>query len=69
MDILNVVKVSVVSVRLLGGILVLLAWRDLGAFLAWTAFSALVEVLVYAVVSRQVVPAMNWRPGFSLRRW
>lgn len=66
MDILNVVKVSVFSLRLLGGILVLLAWRDLGAFLAWTAFSALVEVLIYAVVSRQIVPAMNWLPGFSL---
>jgi|JI9StandDraft_2_1071091.scaffolds.fasta_scaffold26935_3 O-antigen/teichoic acid export membrane protein len=66
MDVLNVVKISAVSVRMLGGILVLLAWRDLGAFLAWTAFSALVEVLVYAVVSRVVVPAMNWRPGFSL---
>lgn len=66
MDILNMVKVSVVSVRLLGGILVLLAWRDLGAFLAWIAFSALVEVLVYAVVSRRVMPAMSWRPGFSL---
>ena len=66
MDILNVVKVSVFSLRLLGGILVLLAWRDLGAFLTWTAFSALVEVLLYAVVTRQIVPAMNWRPGFSL---
>lgn len=66
MDILNVVKVGVVSVRLLGGILVLLTWRDLGAFLAWTAFSALIEVLVYAVVCRQAVPAMIWRPGFSL---
>ena len=66
MDVLNVVKVGVVSVRLLGGILVLLVWRDLGAFLAWTAFSALVEVLVYAVVCRQAMPAMHWRPGFSL---
>lgn len=66
MDVLNVVKAGVISVRLLGGILVLLAWRDLSAFLAWTAFSALVEVLVYAVVCRQVMPAMHWRPGFSL---
>ncbi len=43
MDILKVVKVSVFSLLLLGGILVLLAWRDLGAFLTWTAEPSLVE--------------------------
>lgn len=66
MDILNVVKVGVISMRLLGGILVLLIWRDLSLFLTWTAFSALIEVLIYTVVCRQTVPAMVWRPGFSL---
>jgi len=66
MDVLNVTKAGVATLRLVGGILVLLAWRDLGAFLVWTAFSALVEVLVYVAVCRKLMPEMDWRPGFSL---
>ncbi|MDO9271436.1 MAG: oligosaccharide flippase family protein [Rugosibacter sp.] len=63
---LNLVKSSMTSLRLLGGILVLLAWRDLGIFVTWIACSALIEVLTYAVVCRRILPGMDWRPGFSL---
>ncbi len=66
MDVLNVTKASIATLRLVGGILVILAWRDLGAFLIWTAFSALVEVLIYAAVCHKIMPEMDWRPGFSL---
>jgi O-antigen/teichoic acid export membrane protein len=65
MDILNIVKASVITLRLVGGILVILVWRDLSLFLIWTAFSALVEVLVFQAACRMVMPEMNWRPGFS----
>lgn len=66
MDVLNVTKAGVATLRLLGGILVLLVWRDLAVFLTWTAFSALVEVLAFAAVCRKVLPDMDWRPGFFL---
>lgn len=63
-DILKIVKASVITLRLVGGILVILVW-DLSLFLIWTALSALVEVLVFQVACRMVMPEMNWRPGFS----
>lgn len=66
MDASNATKVVVITLRLLGGILAVLVWRDLGAFLIWTAFSALVEVLAYMAVCRKVMPKMDWRPGFSI---
>jgi len=66
MDILNIVKASVITLRLVGGIIVILVLRDLSLFLIWTAFSALVEVLVFQTVCRKVMPEMDWRPGFSI---
>lgn len=65
MDVLNLTKSAVVSLRLVGSILVLLVWCDLSAFLFWTAFSALVEVMAFQTVCRKVMPEMDWRPGFS----
>ena len=67
MDVLNVTKVILTSIRLVGGICVILVWRDLAAFLQWTLLSAVAEVLTYAAVCRRFVPAMDWRPGFSVR--
>jgi O-antigen/teichoic acid export membrane protein len=58
MDILNIVKVGSVSVRLLGGIAVLLVWPDLESFLIWLAISALVEVMLYAWACRSYFPVM-----------
>jgi len=65
MDVLNAVKAATVSLRLLGGIGVLLVWRDLSAFLYWTSFAAIVEVLAHAVACHRTYPALDWRPGFS----
>lgn len=67
MDVSNLVKAGMATIRLLGGIVILLLWRDLVAFLLWTAVSALVEVFVYVLVCRAVMSEMDWRPGFSLK--
>ena len=66
MDILNVIKVAMTSVRLLGGILVLLQWRSLDAFLWWTAANAVLEVVAYDIACRRVHPGLPLRPGFSI---
>lgn len=63
---LNVIKVTVLSVRMAGGILVLLIEPSLPAFLWWTAISALVEVVVYDLACRRLVRGLSARPGFSL---
>jgi O-antigen/teichoic acid export membrane protein len=66
MELLNFVKVCAVTLRLVGGILVLLVWTDLTIFLLWTGIASVVEVVAYAIASRRAVPEMNWRPGFSI---
>jgi O-antigen/teichoic acid export membrane protein len=66
MDVLNVLRASTASVRLIGGIIVLLVRTDLSAFLVWIAISALIEVFAFAAVCRKILPAQNSRPGFSL---
>lgn len=66
MDALNLAKVGAISLRLLGGIVVLLVWHDLMVFLVWNVFSAAVEVLIFATVCRRLLPGMDWRPGFSM---
>ena len=65
MDLLNAVKVVTVSVRLIGGVVVLLHWRTLNSFLIWTAISALIEVLSYWLICRWVHPTLPWRFGIS----
>lgn len=66
MDVLNLLKAGVAILRLAGGTAVLIAWRDLNAFLAWTAVSALVEVAAHAAACSRALPGMNWRPGISM---
>jgi O-antigen/teichoic acid export membrane protein len=66
MDILNIVKTAAVSLRLLGGMVVLLIWSDLTIFLWWTAMSAIMEVCAYFVVCRKASGIVSWRFGLSL---
>lgn len=71
LDILNILRVVMVTVRMLGGIAVLLVWRTLDAFLLWTAFSALLEVIAFDIICRRVFPAMPRRPridGDAIRK-
>ena len=66
LDILNVVKAATLTIRLLGGIIVLVVTHDLMAFLIWLAISSMIEVLAYAIACRTVFPDWDWRPGFSI---
>jgi O-antigen/teichoic acid export membrane protein len=71
LDILNMTRVAMVTLRMLGGIAVLLVWRTLDAFLWWTAFSALLEVMAFDIICRRVFPAMPRRPridGDAIRK-
>lgn len=65
MDVLNLAKGVLTSVRLIGGVVIIVIYRDLPSFLHWTVFSALVEVAVYALLCRRMLPWVSWRPGFS----
>lgn len=67
MDILNLVKVSAVTLRLVGGVAVLMASGGLSTFLTWFAISAGFEVVAFAAVCRWLAPNLDWRPGFSAR--
>lgn len=71
LDVLNAVKVATASLRLAGGIVVLVHWHSLYAFLLWTALNALVEVLAFAIICHRVHPTMPLWPGIvwpELRR-
>ena len=65
MDVLNAVKVATAAVRLIGGVVILLHWQSLVAFLVWTAINALFEVIVFWVASRRVHLILPLRPGIS----
>jgi O-antigen/teichoic acid export membrane protein len=67
LDVLNAVKVCIATLRLVGGIVVLLIWHDLQVFLWWTAFSAIIEVFVHLMACRRVFPSMPLRFGLSLQ--
>ncbi len=66
MDMLNLMKSGVVSLRLVGGVIVLLFSPELETFLLWFAVSALFELAVYVVVSHRLMPGLTLRPYFSL---
>ena len=66
MDVLNIVKTATSSLRLIGGICVLLMWPDLTLFLWWTAANAVVEVFAYIVVCRRTSALVSRHFGFSL---
>ena len=63
---INVVKIAIVTIRLAGGIVVLLIWRDITTFLVWNAATALLEVLAYFLLCRRLCPFASWRPGISI---
>jgi O-antigen/teichoic acid export membrane protein len=66
MVVINIIKISIVSVRLLGGIAVILAWRNIESFLLWTAFSALIEVVAYYLVCQRYWQFALWKPKIHL---
>ena len=66
MDVLNMVKAGVQTLRLVGGVVVLFFVPDLVAFLVWFAISAAVELLAYAALTYRLLPTLRLWPYFSL---
>jgi O-antigen/teichoic acid export membrane protein len=66
MDILNLIRVGVHTLRLVGGVVVLLICPDLVAFLVWFALSSLVELLVYGLITYSLLPTLRLSFYFSL---
>lgn len=65
MDILNMIKSGTVSVRLLGGILVLMIAPKISAFLMWFILSAILEVIIYIKVVNNIYREAPIRLFFS----
>lgn len=66
MDVLNLVKAGVQTLRLVGGVAVLFFVPDLLAFLVWFAISSAVELVVYAFTTYRLLPTLRIWPRFSL---
>jgi len=66
MDVLNMIKAGVQTLRLVGGVIVLFFVPDLVAFLVWFAISSGVELLVYALVTYRMLPTLRLSFYFSL---
>ncbi|MDP3229861.1 MAG: oligosaccharide flippase family protein [Acidovorax sp.] len=66
MDVLNLIKTGVQTLRHVGGVIVLIFVPDLVAFLIWFAISSAVELVVYAVTTYRLLPTLRLWPRFSL---
>jgi O-antigen/teichoic acid export membrane protein len=65
MDLLNLLKGGAATLRIVGGIVVILIDRSIVAFLAWFAIAAVVELAAFAIATHRLVPALRYRPQFS----
>lgn len=65
MDLLNAIKLATTAIRLVGGIIVLLHWPNLQAFLLWTSLNALFEVTTFWLTCHRAHARMPILPGFS----
>lgn len=65
MDLLNWVKGAAVTLRLGGGLLLLLLVPSLLAFLAWFTAGAALELLACALLSHKLLPGLSLHPKFS----
>jgi O-antigen/teichoic acid export membrane protein len=59
MDVLNLLKAGAQTLRLVVGILIILAWPSIALFLAWFAASALVELVAFAITTHRLVPELK----------
>ena len=65
LEVLNLVRASVQTLRLVGGVVVLFFLPNLIAFLTWFAISSAVELLVYIGVTYRLLPTLRFWPFFS----
>jgi O-antigen/teichoic acid export membrane protein len=66
MDVLNLVKAGAATLRIAVGILVIVITRNVTVFLGWFAISAALELVAFAIVTHKMVPALGFKPYFSL---
>ncbi len=62
---LNLLRTSAATLRVGGGIIILLLWPSFLLFLLWQAVSALLEVGLYAITCLHLLPGMSFRPRIS----
>lgn len=66
MDVLNGLKAAAVTVRIGGGLLVILFWPAILALIGWFAVAAIAELAAYAFVTHRLVPSLSLgHRGFS----
>jgi O-antigen/teichoic acid export membrane protein len=66
LDVVNVIRIGISVLKLLGGLVVLLYSRSLVAYLVWLAVVALTEIVCYMAASSRFVAAMSF--GFEFSR-
>lgn len=66
LDILNMLKAGAASVRMLGGVAVLLVAPRIELFLGWYVASAALETLATMLAARWLAPGLVRRPRFEL---
>jgi O-antigen/teichoic acid export membrane protein len=66
LDVVNMIRIAASAVRLLGGLIVLVASRSLVAYLLWLGFVALLEVVSYVVALMRLMPLFSLKPRMSL---
>ncbi|MBI4191155.1 MAG: oligosaccharide flippase family protein [Betaproteobacteria bacterium] len=65
LDLLNLLKAGMQTLRLLGGLVVLLLYRDLLNLLWWEAAVSAAELVAYLVGCKTLVPGLSLWPRFS----
>jgi O-antigen/teichoic acid export membrane protein len=66
MDLLNLLKAGAATLRIGGGIVVILIDPSIIAFLAWFAIGAVVELAAFAMATHRLVPTLRYRPQLSV---
>ena len=69
MDILNLLKTGAHTLRLVGGVVVLLITPSLIAFLFWFAVCAALELCAFAIAAYKLMPLLRIRPYFQFESW
>ena len=65
LDLVNVIRIIVSVLKLLGGLAVLVYSRALMPYLLWLTLVSLLEIGMYMFMSIRVVPGLSLRAGFS----
>jgi O-antigen/teichoic acid export membrane protein len=64
MDVLNLLKASAGTVRIIVGTALIISWPSITLFLGWFAASALLELIAFSIAAHRLVPEI--RPSISI---